>query len=134
MEFNRLIPELSVSNIEKSVEFYTAIGFKIEYTRPGFAFLSFQGSQLMLDEGCEGDWKTGELEQPYGRGINFQIEVDNITPLAESLKRNNHALQMEPTDNWYRKDDVILGSREFLVLDPDGYLLRFSQDIGEKSV
>ena len=33
MKFNSLIPELSVSNIEKSVEFYKKIGFKVIYER-----------------------------------------------------------------------------------------------------
>jgi hypothetical protein len=37
-------------------------------------------------------------------------------------------------DHWYRQGSVLLGCREFLVQDPDGYLLRFSQDIGEKRV
>lgn len=43
MRFNKLIPELTVTNIEKSKEFYTEIlGFKIEYERKedNFAFLS----------------------------------------------------------------------------------------------
>ena len=51
MEFNRLIPELSVSNIEKSLHFYTeTLGFKVEYSRTEdkFYFLSLEGSQLMI--------------------------------------------------------------------------------------
>jgi len=41
---------------------------------------------------------------------------------------------MLPKENWYRKGDILLGSREFLVMDPDGYLLRFTQNIGTKHV
>lgn len=34
MKFNKLIPELSVSNLEQSLKFYIdTIGFKIEYQR-----------------------------------------------------------------------------------------------------
>jgi len=34
MKFNKLIPELSVSGLEKSIRFYTKIlGFKMEYKR-----------------------------------------------------------------------------------------------------
>ena len=32
-------------------------------------------------------------------------------------------------DHFYRKDDEMLGEREFLVQDPNGFLLRFAQDI-----
>ena len=28
----------------------------------------------------------------------------------------------------------LLGNKEFLVQDPDGYLLRFSEDLGEKEM
>ena len=135
MKFNKLIPELSVSDIKKSIDFYTSVlGFKIEYERPEnkFAFLSFQGSQIMISQ-TNDMWKTGELKFPFGRGINFQIEVDNITPIVESLRKNRHPIFIEPKDNWYRQGRFLLGNREFLVQDPDGYLLRFFQDIGKKS-
>lgn len=134
MRFNKLIPELSVSNFEKSLEFYTKIlGFKIEYTREKFAFLSFQGSQIMIEE-LNDNWKTGRLEYPFGRGINFQIEVKDIKPIVKSLKKNRYNLFRNPNDNWYRKANKLLGCREFLVRDPNGYLLRFSQNIGTKDV
>lgn len=29
---------------------------------------------------------------------------------------------------------INIGNKEFLVQDPDGYLLRFSEDLGEKEV
>ena len=34
MYFNKIIPELSVTNLENSLRFYKTIGFKIEYERP----------------------------------------------------------------------------------------------------
>ena len=46
MKFNALIPELSVSDIEKSIYFYIdVLGFKIEYERPEnkFVFISLDG-------------------------------------------------------------------------------------------
>ena len=41
---------------------------------------------------------------------------------------------MLPEENWYRRENELLGNKEFLIVDPDGYLLRFSQDIGFKSL
>ena len=133
MKFNKLIPELAVSDINKSLSFYKMLGFKVEYDRneARFAFLSFQGSQLMIHQ-RNGEWETGKMEKPYGRGINLQIEVDDIQPLIKKLEKASHGLFQAPEDNWYRQDDKLLGNREFLVMDPDGYLLRFAQDLGEK--
>ena len=53
MKFNKLIPELTVTNIEKFKYFYTKLlGFKIEYERPEdkFAFLSLGEAQIMLEQ------------------------------------------------------------------------------------
>ena len=57
MKFSPLIPELYVSDYNKSLNFYTALGFKVEYKRekPKFAFLSYQGSQIMIQE-YEPEW------------------------------------------------------------------------------
>ena len=133
MKFNKLIPELVVSNLNRSLNFYVKIlGFKVEYSREKFVFLSFQGTQIMISE--NDSWNTGKLEYPFGRGINFQIEVKNIEPIIKSLTANNHPLFRNTEENWYRKDKQLLGNREFLVQDVDGYLLRFFQNIGTKSV
>lgn len=37
-------------------------------------------------------------------------------------------------ENWYRAGDVEIGCREFLVQDPNGYLLPFSENIGLRAV
>ena len=46
MKFNKLIPELSVSNMENSKQFYLKLGFKIMYERKEdkFVFIEFQGN------------------------------------------------------------------------------------------
>jgi len=61
--FNSLIPELSVKNYDKSIDFYVNIlGFKIEYVRENdkFAMISINGSQIMIEE-INGYWETGYL-------------------------------------------------------------------------
>jgi catechol 2,3-dioxygenase-like lactoylglutathione lyase family enzyme len=134
MRFNKLIPELSVSNFEESLRFYTKIlGFQIEYQRVElkFAMLSYQGSQIMLEQ-INDHWKTGKFEYPFGRGINFQIEVENVYSILENLQKNNFPIFKEVEENWYRQNDQLLGNKEFLVQDPDGYLLRFAQDLGTR--
>ncbi len=53
MQFNPILPELYVADSKKSLHFYTEIiGFKLEYSRenPLFAFLSYEGTQIMIQE------------------------------------------------------------------------------------
>ncbi|WP_207789361.1 hypothetical protein [Neobacillus terrae] len=86
---NSLVPELSVSDINKSLNFYLNIlSFKLEYQRPEdkFAMLSLNDCQIMIEE-INGYWQTGELSYPFGRGINFQITVSDINEIYKSLDR-----------------------------------------------
>ncbi|MGG1217301.1 VOC family protein [Priestia endophytica] len=125
MEFNRLIPELSVKDIQKSKTFYLdVLGFQLNYERieDQFAFISLNDAQMMIEQ-CNGHWQTGELEYPYGRGINFQIEIDNIEVLLQNLKKHNIPLFRDLMTNSYSE----FTQKEFIVQDPDGYLLRFCQ-------
>lgn len=140
MKSNPLVPELYVTDFKKSLLFYTeCLGFTIEYQRenPSFASLSYQGSKLMIQEIDPAEDKafiTGNYEYPLGRGINFQIDTDDVKGLADSLKSNNYPLRRDLQDSWYKKRGILSGCRQILVQDPDGYLLRFSQSIGEKPV
>ena len=137
-ELPRLIPELVVSDIERSMTFYgDVLGFAVMYSRPedGFAYLDREGAQLMIEQprGRSRSLVAGELSHPYGRGVNFQIEVADIAPLYERVcALGEPYLVLE--DRWYRGDATLLGNRQFVVQDPDGYLLRFFQDLGERPI
>ena len=123
--------------LEKSLKFYKTAGFKLEYDRPEnkFAFISLGEIQFMLQEIAENDkWDVAPLSYPFGNGINFQLEVDNVDVIYNALANNNYKIAFEMEENWYRQDDKLLGNKEFLVQDPDGYLLRFSEDLGQKQI
>jgi catechol 2,3-dioxygenase-like lactoylglutathione lyase family enzyme len=129
MKFNSLVPELLVSDIMKSVFFYVdVLGFQIEFERleDSFVFLSLGEVQIMLEQKND-HWFTGDLEYPYGRGINFEIEVKDVDYLAKKLEEKNHKLFRDVHEKWYQTGEVSNGQRQFLVQDPDGYLLRFCQ-------
>ncbi len=133
-----LIPELSVENFAVSLEFYTKIlGFSVLYQRPeeGFAFLTLEHTQLMIDQiGLTRTWQTAPFEYPLGRGVNFQITVSSIQTILEELAHHKIDLMMPVEERWYRKDNIEVGNRQFLVQDPDGYLLRFAEDLGQREV
>jgi catechol 2,3-dioxygenase-like lactoylglutathione lyase family enzyme len=136
MKSNSLVPELSITDFKKTVEFYTKIlGFKVEYQRvnEGFAYLSLGEAQIMVDQiGKTRTWKTGEFEHPLGRGVNFQIKVDEIDSMLLRISQNKIRLFMEPEEKWYLKGDYEVGNKQFLIQDPDGYLLRFFEDLGDR--
>lgn len=135
MYFNKNIPELDVTSLDESIKFYETCGFKIEYERKDerFVFLSLGEIQFMLQELDDNNkWETGKLEYPFGRGINFQLEVDNVDSIYEKVVNNGYKIMVDIEENWYRQDDKYLGNKEFLVQDPDGYLLRFSEDLGSR--
>lgn len=127
MKFNKLIPELSVSNIETSKNFYLALGFKIRYEREEdkFCFLELEGNQLMIEE-INGHWNDqAELEYPFGRGINISMEVSDIEKIKDNAIKNNYPIFIDIMENRYRVKDKEYVDREFLIKDLDGYLLRF---------
>lgn len=135
MYFNKTIPELDVTDINESIKFYLTCGFKIEYERKEdkFVFLSLGEIQFMLQElSDDNKWEIGRLEYPFGRGVNFQLEVLDVLNIYNNLVDNGYVITFPLEENWYRQGDKLLGNNEFLVKDPDGYLLRFSQDLGVK--
>jgi len=138
LTFNTLIPELAITNFQKSLDFYIHIlGFSIAYKREeeGFAFLTLGKAQIMIDQIDKGrTWRTAELKYPLGRGMNLQIEVSSIQSLLVSLKQSQIKLFLEPEEKWYRVDDHEEGNRQFIVQDPDGYLLRFTEDVGKRAI
>ncbi|WGD51732.1 VOC family protein [Bradyrhizobium sp. CB1650] len=133
--FARLVPEIDVFDLVRSKTFWCDIlGFQIAYQRPEnlFMYIELQGAQVMLKQ-RNGNWETGPLEQPLGRGINFQIFVGSVAPLIDALMLHGWALFRECHDPWYRIGGEERGNRQFLVQDPDGYLLRFAQDLGVRT-
>lgn len=111
------------------------LNFSISYQRKeeGFAFLTLGEAQLMIDEIGKGrTWQTGELNYPLGRGINLQITVKSIDILLNHLKKHNIELFLDTEEKWYAKDTCEIGHRQFLVMDPDGYLLRFTEELGSR--
>ena len=137
LEFSQNIPELSVTNLESSLSFYKTAGFKIKYARPEnkFAFIALGEIQFMLQEISDTDkWDVAPLSYPFGNGINFQLEIKNLDEIYTSFKNSNYKITFDIEENWYRQDNKLLGNKEFLIQDPDGYLLRFSEDLGEKHI
>jgi len=134
----KLVPELEVSNLDESLRFYIGLaGFRILYGRPeeGFVFLDRDGVHLMLEE-AEGPGRRfhkAALERPFGRGVNFQIEIEDVDALWTRM-RDAVPITLPFEERWYRRENEELGHHQFVAADPDGYLLRFFTSLGTRPV
>lgn len=137
-ELPAVVPELDVSDLAASLKIYIDIfGFRIHAQRPEerFAYLIRDGAHLMLEEaaGPGRRFRTAPLEQPFGRGINLQIAVTDVDDVHRAVESAKLSIVIPLEERWYRQGTVERGNRQFVVADPDGYLLRFAQDLGERS-
>jgi len=131
----RLVPELLVEDIATSLPFWRdLLGFAIAYQRPAERFVYLErpeGAQIML---CQrsGRWETATLERPLGRGVMFQVYVDDIDAVSAALAAEGIKLYAGPREVWRSYGDREGGQREIFVQDPDGYLVMIAQNIGER--
>jgi catechol 2,3-dioxygenase-like lactoylglutathione lyase family enzyme len=133
----KLVPELLVADLPRSLHFWCdLLGFAVRYDRAadGFAYLDQGGAQLMLEERrlTSRQWVSATLEAPYGRGVNLQFEVAEIALVSARLSDARWPLVMDCEERWYRAGPIDVGVRQLVVADPDGYLARPSQDLGQR--
>lgn len=133
----RLMVELLVRDFTASLAFWRdLLGFGIAYQRPEqkFAYLEHaDGAQIMI---CQrsGNWETGPLQRPFGRGVMLQIQVARLDPLVAAIDAAHWPVHTPLRESWRRVGDRESGSLEFFVQDPDGYLVMLAEDIGERSL
>ncbi len=132
-----MVPELIVDDLVASVAFYALLGFEVAYERPAerFAYLSAgEGIDLMVEQANPDDrlHPTAALEHPYGRGMNLSIDVADVAAVHRALLAAGHEVRHPPRERWYARTDDEIGELELTVADPDGYLLRPTQNLGTR--
>ena len=130
-----LVPELYVSDLARSLAFYCDLaGFAVRYQRPeeAFAYIALGNAEVMLEEPVGRTWLTGALERPFGRGINLQIAVPDADRLFGVFCEAGATIINELEQKSYLRRRDTISVRQFVVADPDGYLLRFAQIISEQ--
>jgi catechol 2,3-dioxygenase-like lactoylglutathione lyase family enzyme len=133
-----IVPELDVADLNRSLKFYTDIlGFVCRIERPEerFVYLTRGPVHIMLEE-AEGRgrrFRTAPLEYPFGRGINLQIEIPDVDSLYAQAANAGGAIYVPLEERWYQTGRQEVGNRQFVIIDPDGYLLRFFSRLGLRS-
>ncbi len=137
MTSQEIVPELYCSDFPRSLHFYTQVlGFSVRYARQEdrFAYLDLNGAALMIEQTIEHarTLVAGDLDYPFGRGINLQISVANVSTLYAKVQTAGSRIFWPLEERWYRRHEEEVGNRQFVVMDPDGYLLRLTQDLGAR--
>ena len=130
-----IVPELDVTDLDRSLAVYEGVfGFRRHAERPDerFAYLIRGDVHLMLQEaaGPGRRFRTAPLEPPFGRGVNLQVAVPDVGSLHASAVAASLNLVIPLEERWYRQGNREAGHRQFVVADPDGYLLRFFTALG----
>jgi catechol 2,3-dioxygenase-like lactoylglutathione lyase family enzyme len=142
-----LVPELDVTELASSLRFYAGVlKFRTLFERPAerFAYLERNGVELMIQEavGPGRRFRTAPLEPPHGRGVNFQLRVEDVDAVHAQALEAGVDIVVSMEERWYRVDvaeiggrwqtegAIEAGNRQFVVADPDGYLWRPFHDLG----
>ena len=132
-----LMAELMVSDFAASMAFWTGpMGFTVAFDRPAQKFACLErpeGAQIMVYQ-RDGDWETGALDPPYGRGAIIQVYVADVLALHAAFTAAGWPFYVPLREKWRDWGDRLGGQREFLVQDPDGYLVMVVERLGERGV
>jgi catechol 2,3-dioxygenase-like lactoylglutathione lyase family enzyme len=130
-----MIPELIVFDYDQTLAFWREIlGFVVQFSRPSEKLAMLEhpdGAQVMFFE-RDGGWETGPFERPLGRGVVIQVFVDDVDAVAKRVKSAGLDFFIAPFEKWRDWGDRLGGQREFFVLDPNGYLVKVAQHLGER--
>jgi catechol 2,3-dioxygenase-like lactoylglutathione lyase family enzyme len=138
MDIAKLVPELDVTDLDVSRTFYVELlRFSVAWERreERFVYLECGEAQLMLEEaaGPGRRFRTAPLERPFGRGVNLQIQVDDVDAVYWRLLSAGHVPLVPMEERWYRTGAAFRGNRQFVIADPDGYLLRLFTPLGVRA-
>jgi uncharacterized glyoxalase superfamily protein PhnB len=128
----RVTPEIAVSDIERSLQFYEMIGFVKDNT----GIVDDKGSQwYSLALGDAALWlirqdivEDMEHDNILGNGVNIYISVDDVDGIYEKLTKSGLEMNVlkEIETMWY-------GLRQFTIADPDGYTLTINMPVAQES-
>lgn len=126
----KIVPELAVSDIEQSLQFYTTLGF----VKDNEGIVDEQGAQwysLALGEALlwliRADVAHGLVEgESRGNGVTIYVEVDDIDTLHESVSDAGLLMNIvKPIET------MCYGLRQFSMADPYGYILTLNQQVAQ---
>jgi hypothetical protein len=112
----QLVLELFIRDLGVSVDFYTALGFEIERIEEDFAVLRWDGCALLLQV------SRRLPDRPSRPLANIRIMVSDVDDRWRRAKAVDAPVFVGIGNRDY-------GLRDFIVIDPDGFGVRFATPI-----
>ena len=123
LQINSTVPSLTVDDLQKSINFYEALGFGISErwedkgTLLGVTMRAGK-SEIGLSQD---DWKKGR-DRKKGVGMRLYLSTSqNVDEIAKRAKNAGFTLKSEPQNTEWK-------TRAFEVTDPSGFLLTISSE------
>lgn len=120
-KIKKMSPQLLVTDIEHSIEFYTKkLGFDVEFRYEDF----YAG---IIKDSCSIHLKSGKLsiEERKNKKENDDLDivfsVEGVEGLYEEFLNKSVDIVQPLCDRAY--------GREFYIADPDGYILAFLEEV-----
>jgi len=109
---DQLVVEVLVSDLDRSLAVYAALGFTLERRDGHFAALRWDGMEFFLDQ-------RSDLPAIDTSRVNVRILTSDVDGMWERVQELGLRVEQPIDDRYY-------GLRDFTVLDPDGFGLRFA--------
>ncbi len=108
----QLVVEIFVRDMARSKAFYQQLGFELLADRDTFVVLTWEGRQLFLDE------RPDLPPPPAHPQANIRVMVPDVDACWERAQAIGAPVLASIEDRYY-------GLRDFTILDPDGFGVRF---------
>src|SRR5262245_1324728 len=109
----QLVVELAVRELNRSLGFYQALGFDVLRQAKRFAMLSWEDHQFLLQQNDDLPATTSPAV------VNLRVMVPDVDRIWTQANQMQSTIVVPIGDRHY-------GLRDFTILDPDGYELRFA--------
>lgn len=110
---DQLVVEVMVRDLDRSLAFYMALGFVLERRDGDFAALRWDGREFFLDQRSDLPPSSGPSR------ANLRILTNDVDAVWAAVQKLGAPVEHAIEDRYY-------GLRDFTVLDPDGFGLRFA--------
>ncbi len=122
----KVAPEFFVRDVAAAVRFYVdKLGFVALRQEADFAVVAVGEAHVLLAHESIAPDSAQLAATARGAGVNIRIMVDDVDAVHQRAKANGVRIVHDIGDRYY-------GLRDFILADPDGFMLRFAQAIAAK--